>query len=183
VNEITWVDYITAVGSILTPILVLFLTTIGWFIKSNLERKVELENKLRDDRIETYNQILEPFIILLTSDEAWSKDKKYKGKDKGDFAMSKMLSFDYRKTGFKLSLMGSDPVVKAYIELMQFFYRLNDQDTPNEISLKEMLELLGTFLLEIRKSMGNEATMLDSWNMCEWWMSDARKIKNGTYEG
>ncbi len=76
--------------------------------------------------------------------------------------------------------MGSDSVVKSYNNLMQYFYNMEEnKSAEGEDSLKETLELLGTFLLEIRKSMGNETTSLDQWDMCEWWMSDARKIRNG----
>ncbi len=75
--------------------------------------------------------------------------------------------------------MGSDSVVKAYNNLMQYFYNMQEPDAkPSENMLKEMLELLGDFLLEIRKSMGNETTKLENWDMLEWWMSDARKLRN-----
>lgn len=182
-EEKTWLDYITALGSIATPLLVLLISAIGWRFKSNIERKIDLENKLRDDRINIYNQILEPFIILLTSDTAWAMDKKNKNINKNELAVGKMITLEYRKLGFQLSLMGSDAVVKSYNDLMQYFYSLEEKKQGNGDFLKEMLELLGTFLLEIRRSMGNEATSLDHWDMCEWWMSDARKMKLGTYNG
>lgn len=177
-EEPTWLEYITAIGSITTPILVLGLSAIGWRIKVGVERRIELENKLREDRINIYNQILEPFIILLTSDAAWAQDKKNRNKDKNELAISTMLTLEYRRLGFKLSLMGSDSVVKAYNNLMQYFYNIEENEAQKrENFLEEMLELLGTFLLEIRRSMGNEATKLDHWDMCEWWMSDARKFR------
>ncbi len=181
-EEKTWIEYVTAIGAVATPLLVILLSAIGWRFKSSIERKVDLENRLRDDRIEIYNQILEPFIILLMADAAWTQDKRNKNIDKNKLAISKMLTLEYRKLGFKLSLMGSDPVVKSYNNLMQYFYNMGESksaESPN--FLQEMLVLLGTFLLEIRKSMGNEATKLDHWDMCEWWMSDTRKIKSGTY--
>ena len=56
--EKTWLDYVIAIGSISTPILVLFLTAVGWKVRTSLERKIALENKLHDDRIKIYNQIL-----------------------------------------------------------------------------------------------------------------------------
>lgn len=181
-EEKTWVDYLTAIGSVATPLLVIILSAIGWRFKSSVERKIDLENRLRDDRIDIYNQILEPFIILLMSEVAWAQDKKNKNINKNELAISKMLTLDYKKLGFKLSLMGSDPVVKSYNNLMQYFYNMGEnKSTESENFLKEMLELLGTFLLEIRKNMGNESTSLDHWDMCEWWMSDTRKVKNGSY--
>jgi hypothetical protein len=176
-----WLDFVTAIGSIATPIIVLIISTIGWKAKNNIERKIDLENKLRDDRIEVYNKILEPFIILLMSDAAWKSDKSTKGKDKNAIVISTMLTLEYRRHGFKLALMANDSVVKAYNNLMQYIYNRNEQESGEIDFLKDMMKLLGTFLIEIRKSMGNETTKLDFWDMCEWWMSDTRKIKNGTY--
>jgi hypothetical protein len=69
-EEKTWLDYLTAIGSVATPVLVLILTGIGWRFRQRVERRLALEEKLREDRIAIYNDILEPFIILLTSDAA-----------------------------------------------------------------------------------------------------------------
>lgn len=60
-NETSWVEYVTAIGAVATPIFVLILTAVGWRLRRRLERRIELEDKLREDRIGTYNQILEPF--------------------------------------------------------------------------------------------------------------------------
>ena len=174
----TWLDYVTAIGSVATPILVLLLTAVGWKIRTKLQRRLDLEDKLRSDRIEIYNEILEPFILLLTSQAAWESDKKNKNQNKDQIAVRKMLSVDYRKKAFQLSLVANDEVVKAYNNLMQYFYSRSDQEAlPAEGDIKEMMSLLGTFLLEIRKSTGNEATKLDNWGMLEWFLTDARKYK------
>ena len=179
--EATWLDYLTAFGSVTTPLLVLALSAVGWRVKVGVERRIDLENQLREDRVAIYNKILEPFIIALTSDAAWAQDKRNKGKDKNALASSKLLSLEYREQGFKLSLMGSDAVVTSYNNLMQYFYAAGDNSSadPDYAHTREMLRLIGSFLLEIRRSMGNEATNLDCWDMCEWWMSDARKLRNG----
>lgn len=116
-NEPTSLDYFTAIGSVATPILVLILTGFGWRLRTRLERTIPLEDKLREDRIGTYNKILEPFIILLTSDAAWQADPK--NKNKNQLAQRKLISLEYREQGFRLSLVGSDAVVKAYNDLMQ----------------------------------------------------------------
>jgi len=181
-EEKHWLDFVTAIGSIATPIIVLVISSIGWRAKNSIERKIDLENKLRDDRIEIYNKILEPFIILLMSKAAWESDSKNKGKDKESIATKTMLTLEYRRHGFKLALMANDSVVKAYNNLMQYLYNLEEQQQSGDIDvLKDMMKLLGGFLIEIRKSMGDESTTLDHWDMCEWWMSDARKLKNNTY--
>lgn len=181
-EEKSWLDYISAIGSASTPIIVLILTAVGWKYRQSVERKMKLEEKLRDDRIDIYNQILEPFIILLMTDTAWQSDKRNKAKDKNEIAVSQMLSLDYRKVSFKLSLIGSDSVVSSFNDLMQHFYnQADDGQTPSADQLRTMMSLLGSFLLEIRKSMGNETTKIDNWGMLEWFMTDARKMRNGTY--
>lgn len=176
--QTTWHDYITAIGAIATPVLVLALTAIGWRIRTRIERQTALEDRLREDRIATYNAILKPFILLLTTDAAWESDPKNKGKNKNDVALRMLLAVDYREQGFRMTLVGSDAVVKSYNNLMQYFYqRANRTPVTDERELRLMLELLGTFLLEIRRSMGNEASGLTNWDMLEWWMADARRLR------
>lgn len=170
-----WLDYIVAIGEVATPILILVLTAIGWKLRQSIERERDIEDKLREDRINTYNFILEPFIILFMTEAAWSMDKANRGKDKGHFATAKMLTLEYKKYAFKLSLVGSDAVVLAYNDLVQFFYSQGEITEPTEEQIKKMMSLLGKFLLQIRRSMGNETTKLSHWQMLEWFMQDARK--------
>ena len=177
-EEKHWLDYLSAFGAIATPVLVLVLTGVGWRFRKSIERRLELENRLRDDRINTYNAILEPFTILLMTQAAWEHDKKNRNRSKDDIAISTLLSFEYRKAASKLSLIANDDVVLAYNELMQFFYSNSEQPEMDRQRLKAMLSLLGKFLLEIRRSMGNETTKLDHWQMLEWFMTDVRTIKN-----
>lgn len=180
--ENNWISYLSAIGSVATPILVLLLTAVGWKYRQSIERKLHLEEKLRDDRIEIYNKILEPFIIMLMSDAAWNSDPKNKGRNKGDLAVAQMLSLEYRKVSFKLSLLGSDKVVFSFNNLMQYFYNQADETQPPASEhLTMMMSLLGSFLLEIRRSMGNETTEMDNWGMLEWFLSDARRMRDGTY--
>lgn len=174
----TWLDYITAIGSVSTPILVLLLTAVSWKIRTKLERRLDLEDQLRSDRIEVYNEILEPFILLLISQATWESNTKNKNRNKDQIAVQKMLSIDYRKKAFQLSLVANDEVVKSYNDLMQYFYARSEQETqPGEGDIKDIMSLLGSFLLEIRKSMGNEATKVNNWDMLEWFLTDARKYK------
>lgn len=178
--EPTWLDYLSAIGAVATPLLVIGLTAIGWRIRHDLERRSDLEAKLRDDRITAYNQILEPFIILLMTDAAWKSDPKNKGKNKEQLAMQTMLSLDYRRHAFKMSLVGGDDVVRAYNNLMQHVFHLTDdagvEGAPGP-DPRALIGLLGAFLLEIRRSMGNEKTGLDKWDMLEWFLTDAKKMR------
>jgi len=176
----TWLDYLSAMGAVATPLLVLGLTAVGWRIRHDMERRSDLEAKLREDRIAAYNQILEPFIVLLIADAAWKSNPENTGKDKNQLALQTMLSLDYRRHAFKMSLVGGDNVIKAYNNLMQHVFHLSDGtgaegapiSDPNQI-----IGLLGAFLLEIRRSMGNEKTALDQWDMLEWFLTDAKKMR------
>jgi len=179
-QEKDWLDVVTALASIATPALVLIISAIGWKIKQDFERRINIEDKLRDDRIEIYNKILEPFIIILMSDDAWKTNKINRGRNKEDVATTEMLSIDYRRASFQLALMADDNVVKSFNNIMQYFYNMEDNQSASDHDfMTEMMKLLGTLLIEIRKSMGNETTKLNHWDMCEFWLSDARKIKNG----
>jgi hypothetical protein len=179
----TWLDYVTAIGAIATPIVVLALTGAGWRFRTKMERQAVLEDKLREDRIGTYNAILKPFIILLMSEKAWESDPENEGKDKNDVASRILLSLDYREQGFRLSLVGSDPVVRSYNDLMQFSYRLEENPAAADEKVRTMMGLLGRFLLEIRKSMGNEATQMTNWEMLEWFLTDARRYRDAERSG
>jgi hypothetical protein len=181
-------DTISAIATLITPILLVMLGGLGWLIKSRITasqakqgaqavRILELEDKLREDRIATYNGLLEPFFLLFTSEAAFALDPKFKNKNKNDIAIARMLSVEYRQVGFKLSLVANDSVVRAYNKLMQFFYHSEEDERPLDIKTSQWIALMGTLLLEIRKSMGNQASSLDRWEMVEWFMQDTSIMK------
>jgi hypothetical protein len=183
------IDTLTALAAIVTPLLLLALGDMGWLLKHSIERAQaqhidqlsrvrELDDNMRSDRIATYNALLEPFFLLFTTEAAFSQDKAYKGKNKIELATSLMLSVEYRRIGFKLSLIANDDVVRAYNKLMQYFYQNEGSQAPLEVQTSTWIRLLGDLLLAIRRSMGNETTSLDRWEMIEWFMKDANLMKN-----
>ncbi len=172
------IDNVIAVADILTPILIFIFSAVGWKFRQSIERRLKLEERLRDDRIQIYNQILEPFIIAFVTDAAWKKDPKNKKKDKDQVMTEIMLSLNYKRDSFKLSLIGSDAVVKAYNNLMQYFYKVEgNEGALSPVNIKKMANLLGSFLLAIRKSMGNESTKLKNLEMLEWFFKDIDEIR------
>jgi hypothetical protein len=181
-------EMITEIATLATPVLLAILGAIGWALKNKIEvsraerdnqqaRIRELEDKLREDRISTYNSLLDPFFLLFTADEALATDPKYENKNKNEVAIHRMLSFEYRQVGFKLSLVANDEVVRAYNALMQFFYQIDDDQRPMEQKTAHWIALMTILLLEIRKSMGNQSSKLDRWEMIEWFMKDAHAMK------
>ncbi len=131
-------QWVTALGAIATPVILTLLTAVGWSIQRRVEKnqKIEselrertrkLEEELRPDRLEVYNAILEPFVILLVKEQGFAQEKRYRGKSQTEVALTIVNSIEYRQAGFKLSLFGSDNVVGAYNDLLQFFYSHNDE--------------------------------------------------------
>lgn len=178
-----------AIATVATPILLAVLGSLGWLLRSKIEssrteqesqqaRIRELEDKLREDRIKTYNALLEPFFLLFTTEASLATDPKFKNKNKNDVAINKMLSYEYRQVGFKLSLVASDEVVRAYNNLMQFFYHTDADTRPLDQKTSNWIALMATLLLEIRRSMGNQSSALDRWEMIEWFMQDAAVMKS-----
>ena len=173
--ELITTDSITAVGSIATPVLVLIIGNRIWKHQNTIERRIKLEENLRDDRIEIYNQVLEPYILVLTKIEN-NRNTKTTNKGQNNEAVKLMKSLKYRKACFQIVLKGSDDVVSSHNQLRQHFYNLKED---NQDIVKTML-LLGDFLLEIRKSVGNEATKLKNLEMMEWLITDIKDYQDNT---
>jgi hypothetical protein len=177
------IDLLSAIGGIVTPIVLLWLSAVGWALKKRIETNYErerylreLEEKLRDDRINAYNAVLEPFLLILLSTNIKLPDKPiYQNKTAVQVAQDIMLSLEHRQISFKLSLIGSDEVVRAYNELMQYAYNIS---VDNPVNTKILMKLLGNFLIEIRKSMGNVKTQLDYIEMLEGTFKDIRTLRD-----
>lgn len=198
----TTTDLITVGGVIATPIFLIVLSGIGWVIKGRIEatqeaeaesrrRAEKLDEELRSDRLQIYNDILEPFIIALSKDGT-SRETRTQRKGTGSFRkgeMSKeqrvseiMHSVEYRQAGFRLSLFANDSVFRAYNNLMQSFYNMENtaesmRGSEPSAAAVQMLNVFSAFLLEIRKSVGNEKSSLSNMEMLEWMISDFDKLK------
>ncbi len=170
-EDLNWLEIIKDIGTIATPIILIGLSAIGWKIRKKVERELDIENKLRVNRTEIYKSILEPFIIILTP-EVQTNNHKGKQKTREEKALEIMQSVEYRKKAFELVLIGNDNVLKSYNNLMQYFYNMGDKSDS-----KRILSLFGNFLLEIRKSTGNEKTELDNIAMIEWFIKDAKDLR------
>lgn len=127
---------------------------------------------MREDRIAVYHGILEPFILLLMTKAAWDSEPKNRGKNKDEVAARMLLSLEYRQLAFRLSLIGSDPVVSAYVRLVTYFSSRDSSLPAGREEARMTIELLSKFLLEIRRSMGNEQTTITQRQMVEWFVAE-----------
>ena len=187
-----WAKDIAAVA---TPFLIIGLAGIGWSLKNQIltsqrtaeesrTRTEKLDEGMRSDRLQVYNEVLQPFIILFTKDEAFVGGRGQRGKTKEQRILEIMISTKYRQAGFKLSLFANDDVVRAYNNLMQYAFHLPNSDgatdgaeaRSNEDNFR-ILAVFGNFLREIRKSVGNERTTLDSFEMLAWMIKNVNEVR------
>ena len=131
---------------------------IAWIIRSRIEELRALEEKLHSDRRKTYEEILDPYIRLFAA---------IKNPSAQEGVNEQMLSLDYRKTAFQLILLGSDDVVRAHNELMQYIFSIEGLPDPG-VLMKRYARLL----LEIRKSLGNKRTTLREVDMLRGYIKD-----------
>jgi len=153
-------------------------------VGNKLSRIQQLEEKLRNDRIEIYNKILEPFFLIFSTEaviEGSMRSKKNKKKTGVELAAEKLLTLEYQEYAFRLSLIGSDDVVRAFNNLMQAYYNLGNKeenlDNENNNKGLRLINLMALLLLEVRKSLGNEKTDLHPLEMLEWKINDLRNFK------
>ncbi len=181
---------ITAIGSILTPLILAIIAGAGWWIQSRVERSLKIEAEKRDrersleeamrsEQIRIYNAILEPFMMLFAKEVTTTKSGKMEAKSSSQSAVELATSLKYRQTAFQLCMFATDDVVSAYNGLMQYLYNefKETQDDPvkHKASTAVLLRRLGQTVLEIRRSSGNAQTRLNEVQMLEWLITDIHK--------
>lgn len=154
------ITLITALGA---PLLVFIGGLISWFLKNRKEELKAIEERALERRIETYNKILNPFIVLLAA----SKKDNEKMKQK---ALDEILSTEYRKAGFNLITFGSDEMVTSYNKMMQGFFNNENSDTTTT------MKNFANFVLSIRKDVYNKNTKLKDWDMLKFMITDIEKF-------
>lgn len=137
--ENSTITIITALGA---PMLIGLGGLITWLLKSRREELQTIEERALERRIEIYNTLLHPLIVLFASN-ATEKEK--------DKATQDIGSIQYRKAAFNLVTFGSDEMVTAYNNMMQGFYKGEAESNP-----KGTMKKFAIFLLSIRKDVYNK---------------------------
>jgi len=161
---------------ILAPLIVLLiaamvtaiLSIVGYSIRSRKEESRVSQQKLNEERRNTYRKIISPYIGMFTG----IKDKEGTAK-----ALDKIKSPEHKEAVFDLIFFGSDNVVKAHNALFQYAYK-DDAGESSELRGLMYMRLWGTLLLEIRKDVGNKDTKLDEFDMLRWLIRDIDKLEH-----
>jgi len=155
-------ETITIITTFGAPILVIIGGLITWFFKSKREDLQAIEERALEKRIETYNELLHPLIVM------FSNKSNQKVKDK---AVEQIGSVEYRKASFNLMTFGSDEMVTSYNNMMQSFYKNESENNP-----KLALKKFAGFLLSVRKDVYNKNTKLKDWDMLKFMITDIEKL-------
>lgn len=156
------------IQAIIPSLLMIIGGIITWFIKSRSDELRAVQDRLTSERRKIYSEILDPYIRLFS-------DLEGKGKQ---VALKTITSYQYKKTAFELSLMGSDNVVSAYNEMMREIFTGNK--SPESQNSPRLLLLFARVLLEIRKSLGEKKTKLNDRDMLRSMIND---IDEALYKG
>lgn len=159
--------------------LTLFLALIssgsiaGLLIQHKTAKLRSIEEKLREDRRKVYFDLLDPFIFLFSnissSDKESNIQSKVKEAKKQEEVLKKFMSEEYRRTALELILLGSDEVVKAYNNIMQYAYLQKEDNS-------KIILLYATLLLEIRRDLEYKKTRLNEKDMLSNMIRDIDKL-------
>lgn len=158
----------TIILAIASPILITVGGLVTWFIKSKKDDFLLAEEKSREFKIKTYEELLEPFITVFT----FALPEKEK-----QIGINKLTSLEYRKAGFNLMTFGSDDVVRSYNKIMQAFFTIDSKDKDAEEYAIIMLSLISDLLLNIRKDLYTKKTKLKRSEMLEPMINDIKKYE------
>lgn len=146
---------IDRIDLLVTPIVAAAVGFAVWYFQSRIDALRRAQDRLHDDRRKVYADVLEPIIRLFAGIRSQGETQK---------ALQQIQSFNWRRSAFEFSLIGSDGVVQAFNTMMQYIYRL-DPSSGHQSDAAELMRLWGAFLLEIRKSVGDPKTSLSPIDM------------------
>lgn len=152
-----YMEYLKILGP---SLLVLLGGVITWFLKSKSDELQLFQEKVIEQRRKFYLEIIDPITKIMSRDEIKSKQ-----------ALKQIVSYEYKKSFFQLNFWGSDAVIIALNDYMQYLYRSETE----EIDGKVTFDLFGRFLLEIRKDLLNNKSKLKNKDMLRAMIKDIDK--------
>ena len=157
----TWIEIVGPTS------LVIIGGVVSWLLQNRIQKLNKLNEELRQQRIKKYASIVDPIVVI------------YSKVDGGPEKAGEILqSIEYRRASFELNFWGSDEVVNAYNDLIQFMYS-RDREGYKASDTYDMLRLLGTLFLEIRKDVGNSRSKLQPIDMLRSMITDIDQYRNG----
>ena len=147
------------IGAVATAIISLTIVIVPLVIQHRLQALRQQQEKLREQRLELYLNLLDPHIQLFAS--LIQSNRKANAEQT---AMRKLLSPEYMGNTFQFAMIGSDEAVQKHNALRQFAAN-NPNGNPTGEFEGSILECFGDLLLAIRRDLGNKKTRLTSIDM------------------
>jgi hypothetical protein len=150
-------EWITA---LVGPLLIIIGGIISWILKDKFEKLKLQEEKLKKEQENIYNELLKPYLIILSDTKKVSK------------ATEIILSDEYKENAFKMRFFGSDNMIKSHNELMRLAYK--GEETGKQEPVK-IMEAIGNLFLAGRKDLGYPKTKLREKDMISFIIKDIDK--------
>ena len=118
---------------LLMPIIVSAIPTslLGfafWYLRHNLNISKNRQEKLRQERMDLYDEILDPFNRVIAGIKIPQENKK---------AINKILSAEYKIKYCKFCMIASDEVINSINNFMQYLYKMKYKQLGVQICLEE----------------------------------------------
>ena len=136
-----------------------------WYSRSVVESIRQERERLHESRRKIYLDLLEPFITILSG---------VNDPEKQEDAVRQISSIEFRRTIFELGFLGSDDVNISLGELMQYFFKLEQNGKSPEAKI--FMLLWGDLLLSIRRDLGSKGTKLTNKDMLRPQIRDIDEI-------
>lgn len=141
---------------------------ITWIVRSKLDEGRAERARLTDERRKTYLEVLDPFITLLSKQTMKNEPAQKR-------VIDEIKSPKYQRNRSELTFFGSDEVVDAYNELMQYTFHM---DPRAEDRGHQLMGRWGRLLLAVRRDLGNSGTKLDEWDMLAGLITDVDDFRS-----
>lgn len=148
---------------VLTPILVLMLGGLGWLYRNEFEKRRAIEEKLSQEKYETY-------LIFINLFFDFFEQGKLKGKGSKEIDALPVLS-KFRR---RLVVYGSDGVLRAFIRMMRNSF--SGSAAPSEIA-----DAFGGIIVEIRRDMGSNKTLMTPLDLMAMMVTDLNREEENSY--
>lgn len=158
--------------NLITPVMMTVLGFLVWRYRHTWQRRATKEEYLNEELFRLYDTILQPYLLIMGSDQVWKANKKYKGKNKEEVAKSLILEPGYQKAMLKLTLIAPDYVVRTLNDFIVHSRKMEEQPERTPENTTESIRKLGELLLAIRKGCGHDNTRLRDLDMLKWIIRD-----------
>ena len=139
----------------------IFSGLVVWFIKAQVENIRREKERLQSERKKIYFDVLDPFMRAMTGLGNEAESKK---------AFRQIATHEYKKKmAFELGMMGSEEVVRAFNELMQMLYKVDEEEDP---PTQTLMHKWGELMLAVRRDLTGKKTKLKPVDMLKSWIKD-----------